>query len=449
MTLSQPLTILGLPPKTTPAPATRYSPLSAALANCPLDALYLHIPFCATKCHYCDFYSFAGHLDKAPEFLTALATELRLHAAFFGTLRPRTIFIGGGTPTLLPPEQLRQLLALLAARVDFSGVEEFTVEANPNTFDAAKAQILAAGGVNRISFGAQSFHASELRTLQRDHDPESVPEAFAIARRAGIDNLNVDLIFGIPGQTLDSWETSLARALALRPNHMSCYSLTYEPNTAMTARLQRGEFAKIDEDAELAMFEHVFERLRAAGFVRYETSNFARVAQGTSSEGPPDAMQAAHICRHNLCYWKAGNWLGLGPSAGSHVAAPTHAEEAPPKDTVAFQWKNIGRMAHYVEALRPGDARIPVTQWEGLSRGKWAAGVAVFWLRLAEGLDFAAFEKRTGVHPEAPLRMALAQFAGLGLVDITATHARISDRGVPVSNHMLARVLAEFESAKP
>jgi len=155
--------------------------------------------------------------------------------------------------------------------------------------------------VNRISFGVQSFNPAELRMLQRDHDPASVAEAFAVARSAGLTNLNLDLIFGIPGQTLASWEYSLARALELDPTHLSCYSLIYEPQTAMTTRLRQGAFQKIDEENELAMFEHVYRRLRAAGFTRYETSNYARSLP----------------CRHNLIYWKAGNWLGLGPTAAA------------------------------------------------------------------------------------------------------------------------------------
>src|SRR5262249_47191107 len=158
--------------------------------------------------------------------------------------------------------------------IDSSALEEFTVEANPNTFDPDRARALVAHGVNRISFGAQSFVPSELKTLQRDHDPDNVPRAFEIARSAGLHNLNVDLIFGIPGQTLDTWEFSLASALALQPDHMSCYSLIYEPNTAMTSRMKRGEFTPIDEELELQMFEHVYQRLRGAGFTRYEVSNY-------------------------------------------------------------------------------------------------------------------------------------------------------------------------------
>jgi len=390
-----------------------------------IDALYVHVPFCATKCHYCDFYSLAGHMDRAEAYLDALEREIGAHTAFFGRPRPRTIFIGGGTPTLLSPPQLQRLLGLIADVLDTSQLAEFTMEANPNTFDAAKAAVLVEGGVNRISFGAQSFNADELRMLQRDHDPESVPVAFATARAAGLHNLNVDLIFGIPGQTRQSWVYSLDRALELAPDHMSCYSLTYEPNTAMTARLRAGDFDQIDEDTELALFEDVYGRLHAAGFTRYETSNYART----------------RACLHNLAYWKAGNWLGWGPSAGSHFAV-SGANDV----TAAWQWKNAGSLAHYLDAFSgAGAPRLPLVQMEALARNKWSAAAAVFWLRLNEGLNFAEFSARTGVDARPTLERVLAPFAQQGFAELLPDKARITEKGVAVSNHILSRVLAALE----
>src|ERR1035437_7476680 len=193
------------------------------------DALYVHVPFCTTKCHYCDFYSIAGHLDQADAFLDAMGAEIALWGGKMERISPETIFVGGGTPTLLDAGRLEKLLGMIRGAIDDSRLVEFTVEGNPNTFDADRAAALVRHGGNRGSFGGQSFVAEELRTLQRDHDPENVAKAFAIARAAGLDNLNVDLIFGIPGQTLESWEYSLSQALALGgggeagPEHMSCY----------------------------------------------------------------------------------------------------------------------------------------------------------------------------------------------------------------------------------
>jgi oxygen-independent coproporphyrinogen-3 oxidase len=421
-------------------PAYAFLPEELRSAAATVDAVYVHVPFCSTKCHYCDFYSLAGHLGEAVPFVDALERELLLQSKFLGTPSPKTIFLGGGTPTLLPAPSLKRLLTLLHTHLDLSHLEEFTIEANPNTFDAQKAAIAAAGGINRISFGAQSFVASELDTLQRDHDPASVATAFATARTAGISNLSCDLIFGIPGQTPASWEYSLAQALALDPQHLSCYSLTYEPNTAMTARLKKGEFQPLDEETELGMFEHVYARLRKAGFARYETSNYARIDPATGK---------AAVCRHNLTYWKGGNWMALGPSAGAHFALPAIRETA--GAPIAWQWKNAGSLTHYLEALHPARPALPVAGLEVQTRQEWAAAVAIFWLRLADGLDYAEFEARTGIDPQPALRRALSNYAAFAppLVELTARHARILDRGVQVSNRLLTDVLKAFEQQSP
>jgi oxygen-independent coproporphyrinogen-3 oxidase len=439
------------------APSFATLPSVLRQAGSSIDALYLHVPFCATKCHYCDFYSLAGHDDQVAGYLAAVDRELRLQRDFFAptgdpnarAARPSTLFLGGGTPTLLSPANLGRLLAMLHQHIDTSAVREWTIEANPNTFTRQHAAILAEFGVNRISFGAQSFVPGELKTLQRDHDPASIPAAFAIARDAGIVNLSLDLIFGIPGQTLDSWEYSLARALEQSPSHMSCYSLTYEPTTAMTARLKRGEFQPLDEEVELQMFNHVYARLRDAGFLRYEISNYARIGEN----GP-------QICEHNLAYWKARNWMAIGPSAGAHMALPSSASPPsaaePPSVSpladrpVAWQWKNIGNLAHYLEALQSPDPRrtlLPITQLEALTPRQWSGAAAVFWLRLAEGLHYQEFQQRTGIDPRPPLRRALARYQALDLAECASDRARILEKGVPVSNRMLADVLQAFETA--
>ncbi len=436
----QPLHILGPESHAGAAPTSAAAPLffelpeTLARTAATIESLYVHIPFCTTKCDYCDFYSLPGKLDRVPEYLSALEREMLLHARFFGRPAPKTIFIGGGTPTLLSPAQLSRLIAALQTHADFSRLEEFTVEANPNTFDAERAAALVSAGVNRISFGAQSFVPAELKTLQRDHDPASVSAAFQTARRAGIQNLNLDLIFGIPGQTLDSWAFSLDQALGLSPSHISCYSLTYESGTGMTARLRRGEIQQIDEDLELQMFDHVYHRLRDAGFIRYETSNYARAPDG----------QSPQICRHNLAYWKAANWLGFGTSAGSHIALP-HLPTTTAIAPVAWQWKNAGSLAHYLGALVPKSPRIPVSQLEALPQKKWSAAATVFWLRLGEGLNFSEFQNRTGVDVREPLSRVLSPFAQMGLAEITDSTALITEKGVPVSDHILARVLVALE----
>ncbi|MEM9416149.1 MAG: coproporphyrinogen-III oxidase family protein, partial [Planctomycetota bacterium] len=264
--------------------------------------MYFHLPFCFHKCHYCDFYSVVdppnttqpGENDRQPALTQALIAEIQRRASQ-AEFRPRTIFVGGGTPTYLRPELWAQLLHTLrqVGWLPDSGptgvspadrgagtlpvdAPEFTVEANPETVTAELMQQLAAGGVNRVSIGAQSFDNASLKQLERWHDPESVPRAVQYCRDAGIHNLSLDLIFAIPGQTLAMLERDLDALLALEPTHLSTYGLTYEPNTPLTAKLRVGQISRIDEDLERDMFELVLNKLEAAGFEHYEVSNWAK-----------------------------------------------------------------------------------------------------------------------------------------------------------------------------
>jgi len=298
-------------------------------------SLYVHVPFCFHKCHYCDFYSIVDSRDRQEAFLERLLAELRALAPRAGRLR--TVFVGGGTPTLLRVDLWERLLAGLAREFEWGagggdeskagGPVELTVECNPETASAELFDVLVAGGVNRLSVGAQSFEPRHLKTLERRHDPDNVERAMELARAAGIERLSLDLIFAIPRQTLAEWERDLERALALGTEHLSCYALTYEPNTAMTTRLGRGEFEPCDPDLEADMYLATVERCRGAGLERYEVSNFAR---------------AGAACAHNLAYWRQQNWLAAGPSASGHMDG--------------LRWKNVPRLDTWLgsgEGLSP------------------------------------------------------------------------------------------------
>ena len=228
-------------------------------------------------------------------------------------MKPKTIFFGGGTPSLLPPAAMRQLLVGLADRFDLSDLDEFTIECNPATVDEAYCSLLREHGVNRLSFGAQSFIPRELQFLERHHDPADVGRSLSAARAAGFDRLNLDLIFALPGQSMADWMFSLESALSLGTTHLSCYALTYEPNTALTMRKKLGQFRAIEEDDELDMLQQTRDRLTAAGLPPYEISNFA-------APGQP--------CRHNLAYWQGDNYIGLG-TVGRVARAGRAVEESP------------------------------------------------------------------------------------------------------------------------
>ena len=307
--------------------------------NC--RSVYIHIPFCFHKCHYCDFYSVVDHQDRQEQFTRRLIRELNAYTNLQqGAVEPhpsmQSIFIGGGTPTLLAVEWWNQLLPALHDAFHITPSTEFTVEANPETMTPELAHCLAEGGVNRMSVGAQSFNSKLLKTLERWHDPDHVAGAIDTIRSAGIENINLDLIFAIPGETMGDWLNDLNRALALNPTHLSCYSLTYEPGTALTARHHAGEFPVVDEDVEAEMFLATRAVLSELGFEAYEISNFEK-------NHPTKNYQ----CKHNLAYWRGENWLAFGPAASGHLRP--------------FRWKNIPHLARYLDPS-PDSSGFPLIQ---------------------------------------------------------------------------------------
>jgi oxygen-independent coproporphyrinogen-3 oxidase len=303
----------------------------------PLRHIYVHIPFCARICPYCAFYKELLDRSQTPRFCEALLRELEQHAqdrpAFAKAtagrhLRPTTMYFGGGTPTALTTSQLEFLLSGFHERLDLSVLLEWTLEANPGSVSARKASLLKELGVNRISLGVQSWDDSLLELLGREHNAQQAEESFWILRDAGFANINIDLMFGLPGQTVEQWRESLARTIALGPEHISTYCLTYEEDTDFFRRHTRGEFQS-DADYEAELFEMTMSILQEAGYMHYEISNYAR--PGFESF-------------HNRAYWAGEDYLGLGPSAFS---------------TVAMQrWQNVCDYRAYADRVLAGQSTI-------------------------------------------------------------------------------------------
>lgn len=369
--------------KQRPAITARTALVSTATPDrggAPVRSLYIHVPFCFHKCHYCDFYSIVDTRDRQQSFLARLETELEAMAPWAAGVPLLTVFVGGGTPSLLRRDLWERLLKRLGELFDLSlmggdRAGEFTVECNPETVSAELMHTLHAGGVTRVSVGAQSFDRHQLKTLERWHDPENVPRAIELARQAGIARQSVDLIFGIPGQSLDAWRADLERALGLGTEHLSCYNLTYEPGTAMTARLKRGEFQAADEDLEVEMYRLTLDTLRGRGLERYEVSNYSRPGQE---------------CRHNLAYWRQEQWLATGPSASAHVGGQ--------------RWKNIARLDDYLSVSENGFA--PITDFEAPDPRRGLSERIMTGLRLGEGLDSRpVLEAAERLDPNAPARL--------------------------------------------
>lgn len=374
-------------------------------------SLYVHIPFCSHKCHYCDFYSLVDRQDRQDAFLRRLVQELEAQAPYADALH--TIFVGGGTPTLLRPDLWQTLLARLHDLFDIRSHTEFTVECNPETADPELFSLLKNGGVNRLSFGVQSFRSEHLRTLERLHPIESVPRALELARQAGIERRSIDLIYAIPGQTLADWSHDLSCALDLKVEHLSCYNLTYEPRTAMTARLERGEFEPLDEDIEIDMFSLTGQVLASAGFERYEISNYATPGRA---------------CRHNLAYWRQEQWLACGPSASAHVAGQ--------------RWKNTPHLDTYLTASDAGFS--PIIDFEPPDRLRTLRERIMTGLRLGEGVDLAAFS-----HDLSTLAPNLAEafdrelhtLESEGLIERADSRLRLRPQGFILADGIASRLM--------
>lgn len=375
----------------------------------PIGSLYVHVPFCHTLCGYCDFYSEVLDRRTVAPLVDALLAELRGLARDY-RLAPGTIFVGGGTPTTLPVAELRRLLAGIRAHADPGADIEFTVEANPATVNSEVAQVLVACGVNRVSIGAQSFDPGELRVLERIHAPAQVTETVRTCRAAGLTNLNLDLIFAVPRQTLGQWLRNVEAALALEPDHLSCYGLTYERGTPLYRRLHEGRVQRVEAEVEAAMFEATIERLATAGFEQYEISNFARPGRR---------------CRHNLVYWRNQPCLAIGPSAAGFDGR--------------VRYRNVPDTAAYASAIL--DGRSPRVEEEVLPADRRPGETAMLELRLSEGIDAGRFRERFGDDPRRVFATPIARLTPFGVLEVDDRGVRLTRRGRLVADSVIAEFL--------
>lgn len=390
-------------------------------------SLYLHIPFCHAKCHYCDFNSYAGMLGLREQFVAALRDEIALAGlrARDGEGQPRrcrTIFFGGGTPSLLTAAQIDLLLDAAREAFAVDTDAEVTMEANPGALEYERLDEVRAAGVNRLSMGAQSFDPALLRWMGRIHSPEEIETAFGAARAAGFDNINLDFIFALPGQTQAVWEDTLERALALRPDHLSLYNLIVEEGTPLYSWVARGKVREVDEDTAADMYEHAERRLEAAGYEHYEISNWAL---------------PGHACQHNLTYWRNLAWIGLGAGGSSFYAHHRFTNARPIRDYIA-------RIAASTRALdASGLPAGAIVEDEDIGRELEMAETAMLALRLTEGLSLADFAARYGQEFWPTFAHRLDDVRPLGLLQEAGGRVRLSERGRMLGNEVFARLLPD------
>ena len=373
-------------------------------------ALYIHIPFCLAKCAYCDFNSYA-HLDGLfEEYVTALVQEIGFaeHASL------RTVYFGGGTPTVLPLSLFARIFDAIENRFATHLITEITVEANPGTVSLEKLEGLRALGVNRLSLGVQSFMDRELRMLGRIHGQSDALKAFRAARSAGFDNLSLDLLYGLPKQRLSSWQTSLEQAIALQPEHLSLYCLTIEDGTPLAKAIARGQLPFPDPDLAADMYELAQDMLAGAGFTHYEISNWGRSPES--------------VCQHNLTYWRNEAYLGLGAGAHSWMGRR--------------RWSNLLRPEEYIRQVQSGLQ--PTEMQESINLELEMGETMMLGLRLlSEGVIIARFQARFGLDPRVHYAGELHKLSALGLVHITGERVILSPRGRLLGNQVFLHFVGD------
>ncbi|KPV56171.1 coproporphyrinogen III oxidase [Paenibacillus sp. A3] len=374
------------------------------------QAVYIHIPFCTNKCHYCDFNSYVLKGQPVTDYLDALEREMERTVQAVPPGEIETIFVGGGTPTVLTPEQMEVFLRRVRAYFPaWSPQLEFTMEANPGTTDLEKLQAMKEGGVNRISFGVQSFDNGLLEGIGRIHNTDDVYRSLENARKAGFTNLSIDLMFGLPKQTKAVMEATLKEALALDLPHYSIYSLKVEENTLFHTLYERGQLPLPEEDEEIGMFLLIMERLRSAGYGQYEISNFAR---------------PGYESRHNAMYWRNQSYYGLGAGAHGYVHGQRHV--------------NIKGVQPYIDATRSG---LPLLDKKAVEVHEAMEDFMMVGLRMLGGVRKADFNEQFGMELDDVFGHVLQRQCSLGLLEASAGGYKLTERGVLLGNEVFGEFL--------
>lgn len=372
------------------------------------QAAYVHVPFCIHRCGYCDFTVIAGRDDLIAVYLDCLEREIE--ATLAESQAVTTLFIGGGTPNYLPPDALERLLKLLGKWLPLEHGGEYSMECNPERFTEDRMDVMAAAGVNRVSLGVQSFHAERLRTLERGHSPETVADVMEGLRARGFQNVSLDLIYGVPGQTLEEWGDDLKAAIDLSPQHVSTYGLTFEKGTSFWTRREKSLMSQVDEELEREMYAAAMNDLADAGYQQYELSNHAL---------------PGFECRHNQVYWNAEPYYGFGPGA----AAFLNGERA-------MRYRSV---TNWIKHVRAGKS--PIADREVLSPELRAREAVMLGLRKTAGIDEKSFHARHGhsVMDLAPVEYQ--RFVNDGLLELRDGCLRLTYEGRFVADTVVTAFL--------
>ncbi len=394
-------------------------------------ALYVHVPFCETRCTYCDFNTFAGIESLIPAYADALEQEVSLWSAALsqagdgsaGHQPIGTVFFGGGTPSYLPPGYIQRILSTIQSAFHLAADAEVTLESNPDDVTTDNLQTWKSAGVNRLSIGVQSLDDGLLQVMERRHDAEAARQAYHAARQAGFDNVNLDLMYGVPNQTLDQWRKTLSEALALGPEHLSLYCLTLEEGTPLEAWVRQGKVPEPDPDLAADMYVLAEDLAAGAGYEHYEISNWALPGRA---------------CRHNITYWKNQPYLGVGPGAHSYLNG--------------YRFANLQSPQRYIKCVQewserpacPVDLRVlrqhgPVDTVEAIDSRLEMAETMMLGLRLGEGVSEEEFHQRFGAGIRATYGVHIQELEQLGLLEWREARLRLTSRGRLLGNEVFLR----------
>ena len=372
------------------------------------SSLYIHIPFCTTKCYYCAFNTYSFHKEQAKAYLDALRTEMKLYAPQTAPLK--TIFIGGGTPSILSAKALEQLLSDLQRHFQICLDAEITVECNPGTVDSEKLSVMKNASVNRLSFGLQAMQDEILRQLGRIHTVAEFLHSYQLARENGFEDINIDLIFALPKQTMKAWQDTLNAVISLEPEHISAYNLVMEESTPFYEWWKAGEFVLPAEDTEADMFQWTIETLTSHGYTHYEICNFARPNREA---------------KHSLVYWNNQEYIGLGVGACGYVEG--------------VRYTNIRGIPPYIEALQ--QCNKPISDTERLTGDAEKAETLMLALHKREGICLADYERHFGEKLDVVFGDDIKKWMDLQLLEQTDTHLRFTQRGLFLANEIFVELI--------
>lgn len=372
-------------------------------------SLYVHIPFCARKCHYCGFYSTVYSPSHADEFISAFRTEAAGYEQAFSRRKIGTVYLGGGTPTVLSSDQLKDIFAVIKACFSLSPDAEYTVEANPDSLSAGTLTLIKESGIDRLSLGIQSFSDDLLVSLGRPHNASKAEDSFISARNAGFGNIGIDLIYGIPSQSPAEWKMTLNKAVELKPEHISLYSLSLEEGSRFMAEAAEGRLALPDDESAAEQYELAVSILETAGYEQYEISNFCL---------------PGFACRHNINYWERGQYLGLGPGAWSFISGR--------------RFCNAPDLHIYSEGMKTG--RGIISEEDVTDACLAAAETVMLGLRMSRGLDLSQYEREYGGNGLQKLLEKAEHLKRIGLLEVGEGRLRLSKNGFLLANEVLERL---------